>query len=124
MPGVGVPQKGQKCMRKDIHMVITLALTLVCPFASGQSLVSISTPKSSRIDLGALAKKANSGSTLAQFQLGLAYQFGKGVDRDIHESIRWYRMAANNGEPGAQNNLGTLYETGPKEVRDLVEATK
>jgi len=48
-------------------------------------------------------------------QLAVAYQFGKGVDQDIYEAIRWYRMAANGGDPNAQNNLGYLYQTARKE---------
>jgi len=62
-------------------------------------------------------QEGDSGSTAAQFQLGLAYQLGQGVDQDTSEAIRWYRMAANNGDPSAQNNLGYLYKNDPKQSR-------
>src|SRR5260370_33832985 len=111
-------------MRREL-LLIALLLTIVHPdFAKAQSLTAPSTQKSSRIDLKGLTKKADSGNTAAQFQLGLAYHFGNGVDKDIYEAIRWYRMAANSGDPAAQNNLGHRYQTGPQWVTDLVDVTE
>jgi TPR repeat protein len=99
-------------MRRQL-LWITLAITIMhSDLAGAQSLPSTSIPKSSHIDLKELVKRANEGSPVAQSQLGLAYQFGQGVDNDPYEAIRWYRMAANSGDPLAQNNLGYLYETG------------
>src|SRR5260370_25200031 len=110
-------------MRREL-VLIGLRPTIVHPdFARAQSLTAPSTQNSSRIDLKGLTKKADSGNTAAQFQLGLAYHFGNGVDKDIYEAIRWYRMAANSGDPAAQNNLGHLYQTGPQGVKDLGEAS-
>src|SRR5260370_37675790 len=121
---VGGGQKGVKCRRRGV-LLIALVLTIVhAEKAQAQSLNPARIAKSSRIDLKGLTKDANSGSTAAQFQLAVAYQFGKGVDQDIYEAIRWYRMAANGGDPNAQNNLGYLYQTGPKGVKDLAEAAK
>src|SRR5260370_20434097 len=106
-------------------LLITLAITIGdSDFARAQSSPSTSIPKSSHIDLKGLVKRANEGSPVAQSQLGLAYQFGQGVDKDAYEAIRWYRMAANSGDPLAQNNFGYLYETGPEGVKDLVEASR
>src|SRR5260370_425888 len=66
-------------MRREL-LLIALLLTIVHPdFAKAQSLTAPSTQKSSRIDLKGLTKKADSGNTAAQFQLGLAYHFGNGV---------------------------------------------
>ena len=96
-------------MRREL-LFITLLITSVHPdFARAQSFSPTSIEKSSRIDLKGLTKKANSGDTVAQFKLGHAYQFGKGVDKDVSEAIRWYRMAANYGDSSAQANLGYLY---------------
>src|SRR5258708_12130768 len=111
-------------MRREL-LLIALLLTIVHPdFAKAQSLTAPSTQKSSRIDLKGLTKKADSGNTAAQFQLGLAYHFGNGVDKYIYEAILWYRMAPNSGDPVAQNNLGHLYQTGPQGVKDLVAPSK
>jgi uncharacterized protein len=54
----------------------------------------------------------------------MAYDFGKGVEPDKSEALRWYRKAADTGNPEAQANLGYLYETGPEAVRNVVEAGK
>ena len=106
-------------------MLIILLFTIkYSDFACAQSLSPSSNPQSSRINLKELTKKATSGSIESQFQLGFAYQFGKGVDQDIHAAVRWYRMAADKGDPSAQNNLGYLYETGPEGIKDLAEAAK
>lgn len=48
----------------------------------------------------------------AQYNLGLRYATGEGVDRDPQQAIEWYTRAANNGHDLAQNNLGAMYETG------------
>src|SRR5258707_1133271 len=109
-------------MRREF-LLITLLLTIMYPdFACAQSLSPSSNPQSSRINLKEITKKATSGSIESQFQLGFAYQFGKGVDQDINAAVRWYRMAADRGDPSAQNNLGYLYETGPEGIKNLAEA--
>src|SRR6266403_854983 len=114
-------------MRREL-LLITLLFTIgYTDFAAAQSLAPTaptSIQKSSQIDLKGLTKKADSGDPQSQFQLGLAYEFGQGVEQDTYAAIRWYRLAANSGDPAAQNNLGYLYQTGPKAVRDLAEASK
>jgi uncharacterized protein len=110
-------------MRRGLILIV--ALMIVAPFTAvsqGQSRFSPSGQKMAPSDFKHLLTRANSGSTEAQFQLGLAYQYGRGVERSAYEAVRWYRMAANSGDPAAQNNLGFLYETGPDTVRDLAEA--
>lgn len=68
--------------------------------------------------------KANSGNPEAQFELGIAYDRGLGVDKSESEAMRWYRSAANSGHTEAQNNLAYLYETGPDGLKDMAEAAK
>src|SRR5260370_19553470 len=113
-----------RSVRKELLLIALLITVGHTDFAAAQSLASASEQKSSPLDLKGLTKKADSGSTESQFQLGLAYQLGKGVNKDIAEAIKWYRVAANHGDPAAQNNLGYIYQTGPKAVRDLTEASR
>jgi TPR repeat protein len=54
--------------------------------------------------------------------LGDLYLSGTGVDRDIHEALRWYRRAAHRGEPQGQMRLAKLYEQGVGVDRSLVAA--
>ncbi|TCK18569.1 hypothetical protein DFR30_1848 [Thiogranum longum] len=57
-----------------------------------------------------LIAKAESGDTEAQFKLGAAYDYGKGVRSDGNEAKKWYRKAAEAGHAEAQNSLGSGYQ--------------
>lgn len=62
--------------------------------------------------LPALTRFANEGRLWAQVDLGELYQNGIGVQRDISESIFWYRLAADKGYPQAQTKMGNAYRRG------------
>ena len=49
---------------------------------------------------------------------------GEGVNKDIKEAIRWYRLAAEQGNATAQNNLGECYRDGEGVLQSYVEAYK
>jgi TPR repeat protein len=55
---------------------------------------------------------AEGGNTSAQFNLGLMYDKGQGVDQDFREAVKWYRLAAVQGNASAQLNLGLMYHKG------------
>lgn len=69
---------------------------------------------------------AQSGNTLAQFELGLMYCAGKvpGIPQDCKEGAKWYRLAADQGDADAQFNLGNLYNDGLGVPQDYKEAAK
>src|SRR5215469_14132972 len=76
-------------MRRDFVSLIALAFTLVFPSPGfAQSTTSVFISKSPRIDVKALVGKANSGNPEAQYQLGLAYDRGLGVERREYEAMR------------------------------------
>ncbi|NKB61273.1 MAG: hypothetical protein GKR95_03735 [Gammaproteobacteria bacterium] len=52
--------------------------------------------------------EANAGSVEAQFNMGILYYEGKGVEKDRQKSIFWFRRAAEAGHAQAQYNLGHL----------------
>ena len=56
--------------------------------------------------------------------LGLAYQYGRGVRRDHEEAVQWYRRAAEEGQERGQYRLGLMYENGRGVRRDRVEAVR
>lgn len=74
-------------------------------------------------DLDTLLALAQQGHPIAQFNLGVKYDFGQGVDKDPVQAVRWYRLAAAQGHGGAQYNLGGMYFEGVGVQRDLVRAT-
>ncbi len=45
-------------------------------------------------------------------ELGLCYEMGRGVEKDIHRAAELYRQAAQGGMAAAQCNLGVLYREG------------
>ncbi len=55
---------------------------------------------------------ANKGDANAQYNLGLCYSKGDGVDLNQAEAVNWWRKAADQGLPIAQANLGACYAEG------------
>ncbi len=54
-------------------------------------------------------KSADQNNDLAQYSLGIMYEFGdEGLDKNEQEAQKWYRLAANNGNYFAQNKLGLV----------------
>ena len=62
------------------------------------------------------------GEAVAQYNLGLMYDEGKGVPQNYAEAIGWYRKAAEQGDAYAQHNLGNMYGTGEGAPQDYVRA--
>ncbi|WP_158914032.1 tetratricopeptide repeat protein [Caulobacter sp. S45] len=64
-------------------------------------------------DFGRMLELARRGSALGDpvcwFQLGLAYDLGRGVDIDKQQAMRCYRTAWRNHYMGAANNIAILY---------------
>lgn len=52
------------------------------------------------------------GYPAGQLELGWAYQKGIGVEVDLEEAVRWFRLAAERGEVQAQSELGQIYAEG------------
>jgi TPR repeat protein len=70
----------------------------------------------------ALLEKAKAGNSGAEYQVGLAYDSGKNVVRDLREAASWYQKAADQGDARAQHNLGVLYEFGDGVPKDSTRA--
>ena len=66
--------------------------------------------------------KAETGNTVAQYNLGSMYWSGEGVLIDHKQAVNWYRKAAEQGHANAQYNLGGMYEVGHGIQEDLVTA--
>jgi len=65
---------------------------------------------------------AEQGNLDAQYNLGVAYQYGHGVTRDHAAAASWFRKAANQGLAAAQLSLGVLYENGVGVPQDFASA--
>jgi len=65
---------------------------------------------------------AEQGEADAQVNLGLLYDFGKGVPQDYGQARDWYLKAADQGFADAQFNLGLLYDFGKGVPQDYGQA--
>lgn len=65
---------------------------------------------------------AGRGDSAAQHNLGLAYEYGTGVDKNPREAAKWFRMAAGQQLPEAQNSLALCYQAGRGVKQDFGEA--
>ena len=68
--------------------------------------------------------KAEAGDAEAQYNLGVMYGSGQGVEQDFKEAVKWYQKAAEQGLAGAQNTLGIMYQKGDGVEQDFKEAAK
>ena len=69
-------------------------------------------------------KLANQGDPEAQFQLGKIFQDADGVEENLAEAEKWYRLAAEQGHAVAQCNLGEIYYKGRGIEPDYEEALR
>ncbi|MBP5695267.1 MAG: SEL1-like repeat protein, partial [Treponema sp.] len=69
-------------------------------------------------------KAAELGHSMAQFNLGLSYELGNGLEKDQAKAIEWYTKAAKQGNECAQYNLAICYEEGSGVEKDMRKAVK
>lgn len=65
---------------------------------------------------------AEQGNASFQTHLGWMYQFGKGVQKDDKEALKWYRNAAEQGFIRAQYSLAACYFHGQGVLKDNMTA--
>ncbi len=106
-------------MRKRAFSVLLL-LGMVC----GETACASKTGRlHANIDeLGGLHALAEKGNMEAQYNLGVAYFNGIGVEQNEAHAVLLWRKVARQGHVEAQYNLGFAYATGNGVPRDLFEA--
>lgn len=62
------------------------------------------------IALVEFTKAAENDDMNAQYNLGVMYEHGHGVDQSDLKAAEWYQLAADNGHPEAPMALQLLYE--------------
>ena len=67
---------------------------------------------------------ADQGNSVAQYELGVMYDEGRGVIQDYKEAVKWFRLSADQGNARAQFNLGVMYVEGQGVTQDFKEAVK
>ena len=67
-----------------------------------------------------LVKEAKDGNPEAQFDLGYAYFYGKGIDKDLMKAAEWFKSAFKNGKSSTAFYLIRIY----RELRNNDEESK
>lgn len=67
---------------------------------------------------------AEGGYALAQYRLGVLYQIGQGVEKDLEEARKWFAVASDAGLREAEFNYAIMLETGTGGARDPKEAAR
>lgn len=67
---------------------------------------------------------AKNGNAKAQYNLGIMYEKGIGVDQDYKEVVKWYELSAKQGNVEAQYSLGSMYANGRGIETNKVKAYK
>jgi len=78
----------------------------------------------SRFELAGLRRRAEYGDDSAAFQMGMAYEIGRGIPQRCATAAQWVTKAAREGNTAAQYNLGLRYRDGDGLPRNEDEAVK
>lgn len=109
--------------RADARLAIVVAATLVA--APTAVWAAKSDPPSAARAQQIMEQNrplAKSGDASAQYNMGVLYDRGYGVDRDYAKARQWYEKAAAQHYARAEHNLGIMYEAGKGVPRDLGKA--
>ena len=74
--------------------------------------------------LESIRQAAEGGDTVAQLYVGMAYDAGRGVERNRVQAATWYRKAAEQGSASAACNLGVLAYEGRGAKGDNAETVR
>lgn len=78
----------------------------------------------SRYEIPGLHRRAEYGDDSAAFEMGMAYEIGRGVPQHCATAAQWVTRAAGEGNAAAQYNLGLRYRDGDGVAVDDHEALK
>ncbi len=90
------------------RIIACTLLLLILPLVSLSALADNNDQEQFKLDL-IMAKR---GDFDAQFSVGAAYEYGRGVKKDLKQAFYWYKKAAGNGHHRAQFKVGEFYERG------------
>lgn len=111
---------------KQYLRVVALTVTLNAPavFADYEDGVIAAQNGDYATALREFTTAAEAGLDLAQYNLGILYYLGQGVEQNYAEALRWTLAAAEQGHVNAQFNLASLYYYGTGTVVDYAQALR
>jgi hypothetical protein len=69
-------------------------------------------------------KEAEVGSSVAQFNLGVLFETGSGVEQDFKKSFKWFQRAALNDHAMSQLKMGFLNYEDKYNIKNFTEAAR
>lgn len=96
-------------------MVIRTFLSLAVVLLLVTKLVSAS-------DVNELKSKAEAGDAVAQYELAMAYDAGRGIEKDLSQAAHWCGKAAEQAHAAAQNCIGSMLQFGDGVPQDEAAA--
>ncbi len=112
-------------MRNRMTLLATLLLLLSSGVQAGlQEAANAYNSGDFKLAFRELEPLAAKGDAAAQYNLGLLYEFGQGVQVNYLTAAMWYRKAAEQGFALAQISLGMMYEVGRGVQLDETEAVE
>ena len=97
-------------MKKALILSVVLAGTVFLFTGCGKK----EAPKAKKtvVMIDAIRSSAEQGDVRSQYDLGVCYANGVGVEKNQLEAFNWWNKAANQGYAQAQCELGSCYEKG------------
>ena len=109
-------------MKKSILCVLLILLSFPSWSADFQKGVDAYHNGDYKTALREWKPSAEQGDADAQYNLGVMYANGRGVDQNYKTAVKWYTLAAEQGHATAQYNLGGMYAGGLGVLQDNLYA--
>jgi TPR repeat protein len=118
--------KGMNRYLTLVFLLLLLSVSLAVPAFGGQFEDGIAAYERGDYATAFRLMKplADKGDAKAQHNLGVMYDYGRGVPQDTTKALKWYRRAADQGIPDAQHNLGLMYYYGQGVPQSYIEAAR
>jgi uncharacterized protein len=111
-------------LRFPICLVLAIVCLVVPAWADFQAGMDANNREDYATALREWRPLAEQGDALAQYNLGILYRKGRGVQQDDVQARKWYEKAAAQGQAKAQFSLGTLYFNGEGVHKDYQQALR
>lgn|ERR1051325_378151 len=103
---------------------ILICAAVVYLLAGCRGLPTYTASELSTLDRRKIWTMAEEGNPHAQFEVGMSYLPGDGVQTNVPEAVEWLTKAAQGGQILAQYNLGKLYSDGREVEMDCIKAVQ
>ncbi len=103
-------------------VVVCFASWCVPALAAPADINAEMTPAEAQKILTTTRPRAEKGDASAQYNLGVLYDRGLGVEQDYDQARKWYRKAADQRYGRAEHNLGIMYESGKGVAKNTTQA--